>query len=153
MQYGANGDLFENLENLRKEHILNQTQSNDSNQPPKNRIIGSKRASIKLDQMFYKESAGELGGTDSVQRNPLQEESERGSGGSGNDNDDGDRDRDGANSSDRDRERSTINWSSEPRLRFSTRIARTLESVTGSSRNNMASTSAFEPLICMHQVL
>lgn len=133
MQYGANGDLFENLDKLRKEHVVSLKQND---QPPKR----NKRASIRLDETYYHQQTDDSDncGSAESQKNPMQVDAEEGGGVEDDDNG---------------RERSTLNWSLDPRhVSFSTRIAQTLSSVAGNSRNNMHASSDFEPLVCMHQV-
>lgn len=142
MQFGANGDLFQNLEKMRKDRIVNYKAGRIVSESPALRARGNSRASIRLDQMYFKQITDILGNTDAdMQKNPLQEPLEFVSGGDSNE---------GGDNNDRERERSTINWSSDPRnVHLSSRIVQRL---TGSSRNNVHSSSAFEPLVCMHQV-
>jgi hypothetical protein len=164
MQFGANGDLFENLDKLRQNHIANCKSTGTATSAAASAKRGSqKRSSIGLDESFVNQMSPSGGnGNDSSidtgassstgygQRNPLNDSTES--------RDDSVDDIGGQSMvsryGERERERSTLNWSVDPRrFTLGSKIAQTISSVASGTRSNITSTSEFEPLVCMHQVV
>lgn len=147
MQYGVNGDLFQNLERIRNDHIASiRAEERESASRRKKH-----RNSLMIDEMFidqYSElETSESSQKNSFSNNPMITRKKS------SDSSDIDSDHRGSritHSAERN-ERSTINWATD-RMTVGSRIVNTLSSVAGTRTNIVSTAAVFEPLICMHQV-